>query len=571
MNSNYFFSVFYPTITWCAQLCDTSSKCKSFSWGFRGEAVWTYTDSEGREVKLGLCVVHSVNTSTHQLENFVDYDFYEEDSSGPTIDPGAQTIPGYIGPFNGTSTSGIDDITPVGGISVNSPAECATLCNGNPECRSFDYGARWPATGDCHLTRLNREEAGPAFTVWPVYDYYEKLLPSILEYMSDASSGLSILRGAFRESGLDQKISGPGPFTIFAPSDEVLQRENIASAADLLNLANSQATLEFHVALGRFEERILQDSDKLLTAHGDKLEITKNSNGAVLADAVRLTTTNIECSNGVIHIIDGILSPPTDLDQLSIMDKLNTRGFTVLSEALTRTGVAAELASQGDWTLFAPTDTAINAFRLSEGLTQEQFLGSAQLRSILRSHIALGSIYSATSDTASVSVTVLEGEPLTMQRTPGGGYFIVREGSVAAMGPFDLDARDGVLHAIDRVMADPDRNTDGADRLSDNEGAASSGDSDDDSPIVIILIAVVAALLVLGGIAFFCLLRKRKSTPKNIPEMTIEQDGVTVVMGKPVGNDDTGAAAAAATTGAPAGRRNNNKGGDEESGAKSSS
>mmetsp|Transcript_43520 Transcript_43520/g.100168 ORF Transcript_43520/g.100168 Transcript_43520/m.100168 type:complete len:598 (+) Transcript_43520:79-1872(+) len=560
MNGYALGSVFYPTITFCAQVCDSSVSCRAFSWGFRGEAVWYATDSTGQSIPVGLCVFHSVNSSGAALDSLPDYDFYEELASGPTPDPSnALQITGYLGPFNGTSTSGINDITGVGGIEVSTAVDCANLCSADSDCRSFDFASRGFVMGDCHLSRVNREEAGPAYTVWPLYDYYEKLLPTIPEYVADNTGEFSILSAALSASNLLSEISGPGPFTLFAPSDQAMRAAGINSLSDLQANSDWIQILEFHVALGRFESSTLSSGDQLLTVHGDKVRITGTSD-AILIDDVGVNTANIPCSNGVIHIIDGLLSPPAAGADETIVEKLNTRGFTLLEQALLSSGVATELANTGEpWTMFAPTDTAMEAFYLTEGLSREEFLASSQLTSILRSHIAMGLVRTANADSGVHSVTMLEGDPLLIQRAPGGQYLAQRGNAVAAMGPFDLYASDGLLHAVDRVISDPDR-ADLGGRQSESTG--DSGDDDEGGARVLRLILPIILILCLctiGGL-LCVLLRRRRNQGMAIPETTVQQDGVTVVMGKPV--VPAGEEAAAASS--------NGKGGESDAKASGS-
>mmetsp|Transcript_66666 Transcript_66666/g.124472 ORF Transcript_66666/g.124472 Transcript_66666/m.124472 type:complete len:599 (-) Transcript_66666:75-1871(-) len=542
MNGNALGSVFYPTITFCAQLCDTSISCKAFSWGFRGNAMWFAYDANGQRIDVGLCVLHSVNSSSAPLDDLADYDFYEELAAGPTPDPSNAGLQGYIGPFNGTATSGINDITPLGGVDTDTAAECAALCDADAECRSFDFASRGWVRGDCHLSRVDRELAGPAWTVWPLYDYYEKVLPTIPEYVLDDRRDFSILAAAFADANLLGEISGPGPFTLFAPSDEALQAAGINTVSDLKAIDGWVRILEFHVALGRFESQTLSSGDQLLTVHGDKVRIGGSAD-SILIDGVGVRTANIECSNGVIHIIDGLLSPPTEQEDETIVQKLNTRGFTLLEQALISTGLATELANLAeDWTIFAPTDTAMEAFYLTEGLTRDEFLASTQVASILRGHVAMGRVRTAQADAGVHEVQMLEGESLRMQRTPGGGYFVQRGGAVAAMGPFDLVASDGLLHAIDRVLAEPVR-ADLGNRQSEGT-SESDGASSGTAAGVIVALIVVVILLCLMCPAFFFYYYRKKSVPQ-IPETTVQQDGVTVVMGKPVPGQEAAAAAQA--------------------------
>mmetsp|Transcript_8117 Transcript_8117/g.18083 ORF Transcript_8117/g.18083 Transcript_8117/m.18083 type:complete len:607 (-) Transcript_8117:269-2089(-) len=547
MESRNFWGVLYPSVTFCAQLCDASNACRSFSWGTRGDGVANVSDGNGGTVKVGLCILSRATTNTSELGDYPDYDFYEESLEGPTADPSAAGIPGFVGPFTGSATSGIDDITDRGGVQAASAAECAQLCTLNNECKSFDFGARGPAEGICHLSRVDREEAGPAFTVWPLYDYYEKILQSIPEVVSD-SSEVSLLSEALTSAELLSLLSGPGPFTVFAPSNAAFQKAGLNSIADLVALEGYERILEYHVALGRFESTILKDGDRLLTAHGEKLAVTV-ADGVVQIDGVGVVSADIECSNGVIHIMDNVLTPPAPTQE-SLMSLLQTRGFSILAQALVVSGLDSALSS-GKWTLFAPSDLALTAYRITEGLSESEFLGSPSLTALLQRHVVEGEVLTTAADAAPITLESLAGSSMTMRRTPAGSYFVQSDDSIAAVGPFDIIATDGILHAIDRVLSEPERDTSAAPRVSEDEVAAQGSDDggDDSGPLIIALVAVIAVLgcCLAGAGVFYYRRRKNGAIEMQIPEANVQQDGVHIVVGKPVGPQEGDAAAVAGT------------------------
>jgi hypothetical protein len=93
--------------------------------------------------------------------------------------------------------------------------------------RSFDWGARGSVAGECWLSTADRASAGDAYTAWGSYDYYEvdasagaaggaKDLVATLVSMPGT---FSTLVAAVTAAGLAPTLSGPGPFTVFAPTD----------------------------------------------------------------------------------------------------------------------------------------------------------------------------------------------------------------------------------------------------------------------------------------------------------------------------------------------------------------
>ena len=125
----------------------------------------------------------------------------------------------------------------------------------------------------------------------------------------------SLLVGAVEIAGLVDALSGEGPFTVFAPPDDVLAAlppEMIDSLmADPDALA---ALLQYHVVAGDVLAADLADGDTLTTLHGAEIAVTVDDEGNVfLNDAAQVVEADIMASNGVIHVIDGVLLPPDDV------------------------------------------------------------------------------------------------------------------------------------------------------------------------------------------------------------------------------------------------------------------
>jgi len=149
-------------------------------------------------------------------------------------------------------------------------------------------------------------------------------LGTIIE-VAKADGHFTTLLAALDKADLTDTLNGTGPFTVFAPTDEAFQALLTATnmtAGDLLDNPDLAKILEYHVVKGKFAVEDIQalhnpnstdalliptlDDDKFLTIRfGDDGTITIN-------DTAKLTLTNIQASNGVIHVIDAMLMPPTD-------------------------------------------------------------------------------------------------------------------------------------------------------------------------------------------------------------------------------------------------------------------
>ena len=119
------------------------------------------------------------------------------------------------------------------------------------------------------------------------------------------------LVAALKAAGLVDTLKGPGPFTVFAPTDEAFAKLPAGTLETLLqreNKAKLRSILLYHVVPGRVmaEEVVKLDSAK--TAEGQSVAI-KVVNGNVMVNNAHVTKTDIAASNGVIHVIDTVLLP----------------------------------------------------------------------------------------------------------------------------------------------------------------------------------------------------------------------------------------------------------------------
>lgn len=124
---------------------------------------------------------------------------------------------------------------------------------------------------------------------------------------AQAAGGFSSLLGALRAAKLDAALEGPGPFTVFAPSDEAFAKVPTEALQGLLsNPIELAKVLKFHVVSGRLTSAELASVASLRTLDGRSLSLDV-SQGKV--GSARLVKPDVLCGNGVIHVIDSVLLP----------------------------------------------------------------------------------------------------------------------------------------------------------------------------------------------------------------------------------------------------------------------
>jgi uncharacterized surface protein with fasciclin (FAS1) repeats len=129
-----------------------------------------------------------------------------------------------------------------------------------------------------------------------------------------AAGSFKTLAAALGAAGLVDTLKGPGPFTVFAPTDEAFAKLPAGTVESLLkpeNKAKLVDILTYHVVSGNVESAAAVKLTEAtpLNKKTIKLEV---KDGALYLNKSKVTTADVKCSNGVIHIIDTVLLPPAD-------------------------------------------------------------------------------------------------------------------------------------------------------------------------------------------------------------------------------------------------------------------
>ncbi|MCU0715870.1 MAG: fasciclin domain-containing protein [Pirellula sp.] len=130
--------------------------------------------------------------------------------------------------------------------------------------------------------------------------------------VADKAGKFKTLLAAVKAAGLAEALSGEGPFTVFAPTDEAFAKIPQATIADLLKPENKEklaAILKYHVVSGRVYSEDAVAAKSANTLQGAAVAIKATDKGAFVNDA-KIIATDVDASNGVIHIIDTVIMPP---------------------------------------------------------------------------------------------------------------------------------------------------------------------------------------------------------------------------------------------------------------------
>jgi uncharacterized surface protein with fasciclin (FAS1) repeats len=127
-----------------------------------------------------------------------------------------------------------------------------------------------------------------------------------------AAGQFKTLTTAINAAGLSDTLKGPGPFTVFAPTDAAFAKLPAGTVETLLkpeNKAQLVAILTYHVVPGELMAVDVVKLTEAKTVNGKSVSVTEQGNSVMINDA-KVTTTDIVASNGVIHVIDKVILPP---------------------------------------------------------------------------------------------------------------------------------------------------------------------------------------------------------------------------------------------------------------------
>ncbi len=139
--------------------------------------------------------------------------------------------------------------------------------------------------------------------------YKDKMEKKSIVETAIAAGQFNTLVTAVKAADLVETLSGPGPFTVFAPNDDAFAKLPEGTVESLLmNKDKLKAILTYHVVAGKVMASDVVNLDSAATVNGQKITIIANG-GTVMVDNAKVIKTDIECTNGVIHVIDSVILP----------------------------------------------------------------------------------------------------------------------------------------------------------------------------------------------------------------------------------------------------------------------
>ena len=293
---------------------------------------------------------------------------------------------------------------------------------------------------------------------------------SIVDLASQTES-LSTLVSALQLTGLDNALSASGSFTVLAPTNDAF--DSFLSSANFTSLDEIPVdvltnVLLNHVILGELESSSLTTgysfTQAVSSASNTNMSIYINTDDGVSFNGVStVTASDIVASNGVVHIVDGVIGLPS-----VVTFALADPNLSILVQALTAYDYPqsfVELLSipsgsaPAPFTVFAPINSGFENLLSELSLSSLNDIDEETLSSVLSYHVLVGTNQlSATLSNGMVFTTALD------QTIPGGGNLTYNDGDqgpgiltdnnerISNMVLLDVQADNGIIHAIDSVV-----------------------------------------------------------------------------------------------------------------------
>ena len=246
------------------------------------------------------------------------------------------------------------------------------------------------------------------------------------------------------QAELLETLQGPGPFTLFAPTDQAFADAGIDLAS--LDTPAGKAALSdillYHVVSGEVPSSAVTECMSATAVNGQPLSFTVN--GGVMVNGANVTLADVNTSNGVIHVIDKVLTPsdaPNDIARTAQCTGIHDS----LVAAVVQADLLETLQGTGPFTLFAPTDQAFADAGIDLAAL-DTVEGKAALADILLYHVVSGEVPSS-AVTECLSAPTVNGNPISFTV---GDSVMVNDATVTLA---DVNTSNGVIHVIDKVLS----------------------------------------------------------------------------------------------------------------------
>jgi uncharacterized surface protein with fasciclin (FAS1) repeats len=273
-------------------------------------------------------------------------------------------------------------------------------------------------------------------------------------HLAEGNSDLSILVEAVTAAGLTNTLKGPGPLTLFAPTNaafaSLLTELGITKAQLLADKELLTTVLTYHVVAGNGPKASIPLGKAITSAQGSIFKIDTVSGSLKITDGRNrvstITATDLNASNGVVHVIDKVILPA---NKNIVATAQSLPDFSILVEAIVAADLQGTLSGSGPFSVFAPTNAAFAALLTELGISKEALLANkVLLTKVLTYHVVSGRVLKADVPVGA-ALTTVQGETFTVNSSLAIIDQRARTSNIVAT---DVLTSNGVIHVVDKVI-----------------------------------------------------------------------------------------------------------------------
>jgi uncharacterized surface protein with fasciclin (FAS1) repeats len=286
--------------------------------------------------------------------------------------------------------------------------------------------------------------------------------PATVVVVAQSDPKFSILVEAVTAADLGSTLSGTGPFTVFAPTNDafaaLLTELNLTKAQLLADKPLLTTVLKYHVVAGKVLKAAVPTGKPITTLQGPSFQVDAAGADLLITDGrgrkSKITATDVDAGNGVVHVIDKVILPPTTVVGIA----QGNPQFSILVEAVIAADLVTALSGAGPFTVFAPTNDAFAALLTELKLTKAQLLADKPLlTTVLKYHVLTSKVEKA-GVPAGKAITTFQGSIFKIDAVGTGLVISDGRNRKANITATDVPATNGVVHVIDKVILPADKN-----------------------------------------------------------------------------------------------------------------
>jgi uncharacterized surface protein with fasciclin (FAS1) repeats len=279
------------------------------------------------------------------------------------------------------------------------------------------------------------------------------LVPNVVQSAASKPE-LSIFVEAVNAADLASTLSGSGPYTVFAPTNDafsaLLGELGVSKDALLANKPLLTTVLKYHVLSGVVRKADIPLGRAIVPLDGGFFKIEAQGASFQVTDGrnriSNIVSTDGNAINGVLHTVSRVLLPA---DKDIVQTAQSTPSLSILVEAVVAAGLTDTLKGTGPFTVLAPTNDAFAALLAELGIAKDALLADkALLTKVLTYHVLPGQVLKAEIP-LNVPITTVQGATISVN----GSFKITdQRGRISSITATDIFNTNGVVHLLDKVL-----------------------------------------------------------------------------------------------------------------------